>query len=402
MQITLRHYFYLLVAFALTAPAAAAWQMGMQDPASAMAAEQQWLNAFMLWIIVAIGAVVFGVMFYAIFKHRKSVGHKAAHFHENTLVEVIWTTVPMLIIIGMALPATKAIIDYKDTSAPDMTIKATGYQWKWSYDYLDHDIFFYSQLTTAPEEIGGKYYNATGDANPQSENYLLEVDNQLVIPVGKKIRLLLTAADVIHAWWVPQLGVKQDAIPGMVRDAWFQADRPGVFRGQCAELCGKNHGFMPIVVRAVSAEDYAAWVKEQGGTIGDDTALPLRVGDVDADTAAVAATDDTPSAPAVWDMDTAMQQGETAYQTYCAACHQANGEGLPPAFPALKGAAVAIDADKLAEHLSVVINGKAGTAMAAFNYLSDADLAAIITFERNAWGNNTGDLVSPEDVNAAR
>ena len=403
MQITLRHYFYLLVAFALTAPAAAAWQMGMQDPASAMAAEQQWLNAFMLWIIVAIGAVVFGVMFYAIFKHRKSVGHKAAHFHENTLVEVIWTTVPMLIIIGMALPATKAIIDYKDTSAPDMTIKATGYQWKWSYDYLDHDIFFYSQLTTAPEEIGGKYYNATGDANPQSENYLLEVDNQLVIPVGKKIRLLLTAADVIHAWWVPQLGVKQDAIPGMVRDAWFQADRPGVFRGQCAELCGKNHGFMPIVVRAVSAEDYAAWVKEQGGTIGDDTALPLRVGDVAADTAAdVAAADNTPSAPAVWDMDTAMQQGETAYQTYCAACHQANGEGLPPAFPALKGAAVAIDADKLAEHLSVVINGKAGTAMAAFNYLSDADLAAIITFERNAWGNNTGDLVSPEDVNAAR
>ena len=402
MQITLRHYFYLLVAFMLTAPAAAAWQMGMQDPASAMAAEQQWLNAFMLWIIVAIGAVVFGVMFYAIFKHRKSVGHKAAHFHENTLVEVIWTTVPMLIIIGMALPATKAIIDYKDTSAPDMTIKATGYQWKWSYDYLDHDIFFYSQLTTAPEEIGGKYYNATGDANPQSENYLLEVDNQLVIPVGKKVRLLLTAADVIHAWWVPQLGVKQDAIPGMVRDAWFQADRPGVFRGQCAELCGKNHGFMPIVVRAVSVEDYAAWVKEQGGTIGDDTALPLRVGDAAADTAAVAAADDTPAAPAVWDMDTAMQQGETAYQTYCAACHQANGEGLPPAFPALKGAAVAIDADKLAEHLSVVINGKAGTAMAAFNYLSDADLAAIITFERNAWGNNTGDLVSPEDVNAAR
>ena len=378
----------------LVGPALAAWEIGMQEPANDIAAAQQWLNVFMLWIIGIIGLGVFGVMFYSIFKHRKDAGYKAANFHENTTVEILWTTVPMIIIVGMAFPATQVILDYKDTSTPDMTIKVTGYQWKWSYDYLDDGVFFYSQLSTPPEEIGGKYYNASGDAAPASENYLLEVDNEMVVPVGKKIRLLLTAADVIHAWWVPQLGVKQDAIPGVVRDAWFRADRPGVFRGQCAELCGKNHGFMPIVVRAVAANEYAQWVVDSGGAVGGNIAQaeePLRVGQ------AQAAAAELP--PAEWTMDAAMELGEKTYVTYCAACHQAGGEGLAPAFPALKDSPVLKDRSG---HINIVLQGKAGTAMASFSYLSDADLAAVITYERNAWGNNTGDLLTPEDIKAAR
>ena len=379
--------------FALTAPALGAWETGMQEPANEIAEAQRWLNAFMLWIITIIGAGVFGVMFYAIIRHRKDAGHKAAHFHENTTVEIIWTAVPMLIIIGMALPATKVILDYKDTSAPDMTVKVTGYQWKWSYDYLDDNVFFYSQLSTPPEEIGGKYYDAEGEANPSSENYLLEVDREMVVPVGKKIRLLLTSADVIHAWWVPQLGVKQDAIPGLVRDAWFRADRPGVFRGQCAELCGKNHGFMPIVVRALSQDDYAQWVAENADAVADSAAAdePVRAGQ--------AVVESAPP-PAEWSLETAMEIGEKAYNANCAACHQANGEGLPPAFPALKGAP-SVGGD-VAEHINIVLKGKPGTAMAAFGYLSDADIAAIITYERNAWGDDVGSLVAPDDIAAAR
>lgn len=383
---------FMLIVMIAAVPALAAWETGMQEPASSIAADQQWLNVFMLWIITIIGVIVFGAMFYAIFKHRKDKGYKAAHFHENTAVEILWTTIPMLIIVGMAWPATRVILDYKDTDSPDITVKVTGYQWKWSYDYLEEGVSFYSQLSTAPEEIGGKYYGSNTPANPQSENYLLEVDNEMVVPVGKRIRLLLTAADVIHAWWVPQLGVKQDTIPGVVRDAWFQADRPGVFRGQCAELCGKNHAFMPIVVRAVSEEDYIAWIEEQGGVVSAADDQPLRIGQT------------TPSAkkeekPVEWNMEVAMKRGETAYKTYCAACHQANGEGLG-AFPALKNSAIATG--DIAAHMKIVIKGKAGTAMAAFNYLSDEDLAAVITYERNAWGNDTGDLLTPEKIKESR
>ena len=260
---------------ALPAPARAAWQTGMQEPASKIAEAQRDLNIFMMWIIVVIGALVFGAMFYAILRHRKSVGHQAAQFHENTLVEILWTAVPMLIIIGMALPATGVILDYKNTSEPDITVKVTGYQWKWSYDYLNEGVSFYSQMSTPPEAIGARFYRGEeGEAEQRGENYLLEVDNEMVVPVGKKVRLLLTAADVIHAWWVPQLGVKQDAIPGVVRDAWFRADRPGIFRGQCAELCGKNHGFMPIVVRAVPEEEYNEWLAKRGGSAGQIAEAP--------------------------------------------------------------------------------------------------------------------------------
>ena len=395
----LRRGVAIVIGAMLAAAAPAAWQTGMQEPASAIAREQQWLNLFMLGIITAIGIAVFGAMFYAVFKHRKDKGHKAANFHENTLVEIIWTTVPMIIIVLMALPATKVILAYKDTSAPDITIKVTGYQWKWSYDYLDEGVFFYSQLSTPPEQIGGKYYATDAAATAKNENYLLEVDNEMVVPVGKKIRLLLTAADVIHAWWVPQLGVKQDAVPGFVRDAWFRADRPGIYRGQCAELCGKNHGFMPIVVRAVSENDYADWLAQQSANVyadtGDiDSGKPLRVG-------AAAAASESAAAVEEWTMESAMALGEQQYGKFCAACHQPNGEGLPPAFPALKGG-ISADKGKLDEHLAIVLNGTSGTAMASFSYLSDADIAAIITYERNAWGHNTGQLLTPEAVKAAR
>lgn len=388
----------VLLAAAACAPALAAWETGMQEPANEIAEAQRWLNTFMLAVICAIGAIVFGAMFYSIVKHRKSSGRQAANFHENTAVEIAWTAVPMLIIILMAFPATSVIIDYKDTSAPDMTVKVTGYQWKWSYDYLDNGVFFYSQLSTPPEEIGGLYYDTDSPAAPSSENYLLEVDNEMVVPVGKKVRLLLTAADVIHAWWVPQLGVKQDAIPGLVRDAWFRADRPGVFRGQCAELCGKNHGFMPIVVRAVPEEEYLAWVAEQGGETSPSASQPVRAADA-AGAAATAAAEPAPP-PEEWNMETAMTRGESVYAAHCAACHQANGEGLPPAFPGLKGSKIVLE--DMAAHIDVILRGQAGTAMAAFNYLSDADIAAVVTYERNAWGHDTGDLASPADIAAAR
>lgn len=381
----------------------AAWQLDFPPAASDMAAIQRDLNVFMMWIVTFIGIGVFGVMFYSILYHRKSKNYKAANFHENTLVEIIWTAVPILIIIAMAFPATSAILKYKDVSAPDISIKVTGYQWKWSYDYLQEGVSFYSQLSTPPEEIGGRYYgDYSQSANPQSDNYLLEVDNEVVVPVDKKVRLLFTAADVIHAWWVPQLGVKQDVVPGVVRDAWFTANREGVYRGQCAELCGKNHGFMPIVVRAVSQEDYEAWVLANGGQLAQaDTTAPATQPTFASEAAAVAVAQASDTAAAgEWTMETAMAQGEAAYATYCGACHQANGEGLPPAFPGLKGAAL-VTGD-INGHIDIVLNGKVGTAMAAFNYLSDADLAAIITYERNAWGNDTGDLVTPEDIANSR
>ena len=391
--------------------ARAAWETGMPEPATAMAAAQRDLNILMMWIIVVIGVGVFGAMFYAIVKHRKSAGHEAAQFHENTLAEILWTAAPMVIIVLMALPATAVILDYKNTSEPDMTVKVTGYQWKWSYDYLDEGVFFYSQLSTPPEQIGGRFYRGaeTDAAREENANYLLEVDNEMVVPVGRKVRLLFTAADVIHAWWVPQLGVKQDAIPGMVRDGWFRAERTGIFRGQCAELCGKNHGFMPIVVRVVEEDEYASWLQTRGGKTAAEReaeAVPAYAGDVVATGTAEgsdAGSEDGSGGVGVgeWTMEVAMERGKSAYATHCAACHQLNGAGLPPTFPALAGTEMSTTGP-VSEHLEIVLKGKAGTAMAAFGYLSDADIAAIVTYERNAWGNDTGDLVTPEDVQGGR
>jgi cytochrome c oxidase subunit II len=351
--------------------AAAEYGLNLTPGVTSIAQEAYSLHMLILWICVAIGVVVFGAMFYSIIYHRKSKGAVAAQFHESTAVEIAWTIVPFLILIGMAIPATKALIAMEDTSNSDLSIKVTGYQWKWQYEYLDEEVSFFSTLSTPKEEIFNK-----AEKNPA---YLLEVDNPVVVPVGKKVRLLITANDVIHAWWVPELGMKKDAIPGFVNEMWFNIDRPGTYRGQCAELCGKDHGFMPIVVVAKEQADYEKWVAEQKQS------------------AAAAAADSDRE----FSMDELMARGEKVYAGNCAACHQANGEGIPGAFPALKGGA--ITTGPVAGHIDIVLNGKGGTTMAAFaGQLNDADLAAVITYERNAWGNGTGDIVQPADVKAAR
>jgi cytochrome c oxidase subunit 2 len=358
-------------ALAFSQSALAEYAYNLQIPASKVAQDVFDLHNLIMLVCLGIFIVVFGAMFYSLLKHRKSVGHKAAHFHENTTVEVIWTVIPFAILMGMAYPAAKVVIDMKDTSNPDMTIKITGYQWKWGYDYLNDGVSFYSTLATPREQIEGKA--------EKGEHYLLEVDEPMVVPVGKRVRLLITANDVLHAWWVPALGAKQDAIPGFIRDSWFTADKIGTYRGQCVELCGKDHGFMPIVVEVVSEADYAAWVAKKKGT------------------AAVAASDNTRT----FEMSELVTRGEQVYQANCAACHQANGMGMAGVFPAISGSPVATG--PIAAHIDIVMNGKAGTAMAAFaGQLSDADIAAVVTYQRNAWDNKTGDQVQPADIAAAR
>ncbi|MEE8254170.1 MAG: cytochrome c oxidase subunit II [Nitrosomonadaceae bacterium] len=353
--------------------AAGAYQLNLPAPQSGIAAEMYDLHTMLLWICLVIFIAVFGVMLYSVIKHRKSSGYKAATFHHSTKAEVIWTIIPFLILIGMGYPATQTIIDMKDTSDPDITIKATGYQWQWGYDYLKGEgegISFYSKMSTPREQIRNEA--------PKGENYLLEVDNNMVVPVGKKIRMLLTAGDVIHAWSVQELGVKQDAVPGFIRDAWFRADRPGIFRGSCSELCGKEHAFMPIVVEAVEPEKYAKWVSARKGK------------------AAAAVVD----VNKVFTMDELKAQGEKVYAGTCLACHQANGKGIPGTFPELDGSK--ITNGPKAEHIKIVMNGKAGTAMVAFKHMSDVDIAAVITYVRNAWGNTTGDVIQPSEINEFR
>jgi cytochrome c oxidase subunit 2 len=361
-----------LVAMAgwLASGAALANRYNLQEPQSIIAREIYDLHTLIMWIIVVIFIVVFGAMTWAIIRHRKSVGHKAEQFHENLAVEVVWTVIPFFILIGMAYPATKTVIAMKDTSSPDITIKATGYQWKWSYDYLQEGISFYSALATPREQIEGKA--------PKGEHYLVEVDNPVVVPVGKKVRIITTANDVIHSWWVPALGIKQDAIPGFVRDTWFKADRPGTYRGQCAELCGKDHGFMPIVVEAVTPEQYAAWVAGQKKQM------------------AAAAVDPAKQ----WTLDELKAHGAKIYASNCVACHQQTGMGVPGTFPALSGSKV-VNGPKDAQ-LQVVLNGRPGTAMAPFKHLPDADIAAVVTYTRNNWSNKVGDAVAPAEVKALR
>lgn len=351
--------------------ALAEYALNLQVPASQVAQDVFQLHNLIMLVCLGIFVVVFGAMFYSLLKHRKSIGHQAAHFHENTTVEIIWTVIPFFILMGMAYPAAKVVINMKDTSSPDMTVKITGYQWKWGYDYLNDGVSFYSNLSTPRDQITGKA--------AKGEHYLLEVDEPMVVPVGKRVRLLITANDVIHSWWVPALGAKQDAIPGFIRDSWFKADKIGTYRGQCVELCGKDHGFMPIVVEVVSEEDYKAWVEKKKGA------------------AAVAAADGTK----VFEMNDLLTRGETVYQGNCAACHQADGMGLPGVFPAINGSKVANG--PIADHINVVMNGRPGTAMTAYaGQLSDADIAAVVTYQRNAWGNKMGDLVQPAEITAAR
>lgn len=354
--------------------ASATYQWNMQTPASKGAQGIYDLHMLMMGIILVIFVAVFAVMFYSVFAHRKSKGHQAAQFHENTTVEIIWTVVPFLILILMAWPATKTLLSLRDTSAADITIKVTGYQWKWGYDYLRGEgegISFLSALTTPQEQIQGKA--------SKGENYLLEVDKPVVVPVGKKVRILATSSDVIHSWWVPALGVKQDAMPGIIRDTWFKAERVGTFRGQCAELCGKDHGFMPVVVNVVSAEKYSAWVQEQ-----------KKIMDAQAD-----------DPNKTWTLEDLKVRGAKVYAANCLACHQGNGQGVKGAFPALDGSKM-VNGPK-DDQIQLVLNGKQGTAMAAFGkQLSDTDLAAVITYTRNNWGNKTGEAIQPAEIKSQR
>jgi cytochrome c oxidase subunit 2 len=334
------------------------------------------LHMLAMYICVAIGVVVFGAMFWSMVFHRKSKGAKSADFHESTKVEILWTAIPIVILIAMAVPATKTLIDMENNADSDVTIQITGSQWKWHYKYFDQDIEFYSVLSTPREQ----YENQQGSTAVKGENYLLEVDKHLVIPINKKVRFLITSDDVIHAWWVPAFAVKQDANPGFINEAWTKVDKPGIYRGQCAELCGKDHGFMPIVVEVKTEADYALWLDEQR------------------EINAQAATAEKASLTASASMDELMTLGETTYVAYCAACHQVSGVGLPPAFPALKGSAVATTGS-IAKHIDIVLNGKAGTGMQAYGkQLSMKQIAAVVTYERNAWGNNTGDTVQAADV----
>jgi cytochrome c oxidase subunit 2 len=352
----------------------AAWELNLQEPVTAVARRVYELHTLLLWVIVVIFVGVFAVVAYSLVYHRKSKGHKAASFHDNTTVELAWTIVPALILVAIAFPATSALVDMRDTSEPDLTVKVTGYQWKWGYEYLTGDaagVKYMSVLSTPREQIENKA--------PKGEHYLLEVDRPLVVPVGKKVRILTTANDVIHNWAVPAFAIKTDAVPGFLRDTWFRAEKEGTYRGQCSELCGKDHGFMPVVVEVVSEEKYAAWVGEQKQQL--------------------AAVAEDPNK--VWALDEQLALGEKVYTTNCAACHQANGAGLPPAFPALDGSKIATGPREA--HIEMVLTGKAGTAMAAFGeQLSDTDIAAVVAYERNAWNNKLGEVIQPAEVKALR
>ena len=361
----------------------AEYGLNMTKGVTEISGDIYWLHMMVFWVCVAIAVVVFGAMFYSMFAHRKSKGAVAAQFHESTKAELVWTIVPMIILIAMAVPASKTLIDLEDTTKAEMTVKITGHQWKWQYDYPEEGISFISNLAkTSKDSVAADIKNLntdnykTGSADV-GENYLLEVDNHLVLPSGTPIRFLITSNDVIHNWWVPAFGVKQDANPGFINDAWAEipVGKEATYRGQCAELCGKDHGFMPIVVEVVSKANYAKWVAEK-----------------QAESAAAVA-----SATKTWSKADLMAKGKTVYDTNCAGCHGATGAGIPGLFPAMKGSPVANG--PAADHMNIVINGKGG--MPQFKMLDDNDLAAVITYERNAFG-NTGSVVQPSDVTSAR
>lgn len=369
----------------LSGVVSADYDLNMRQGVTDLSQEIFGLHMMVLWLCVVIGVVVFGLMIYSLFAHRKSVNPTPATFHESTSVEIAWTLVPLLILIAIAVPATKTLIKLEDASDADVHIKVTGYQWKWHYDYIDEDVSFFSQMSEESEK--GRQLGAPAETRtsiPMGENgkdkYLLDVDNPIVIPVGKKVAFLVTSNDVIHAWWSPDLGVKQDAVPGYINDTWAIANEPGVYRGQCAELCGKDHGFMPIVVIAKPENEYNEWIASKK-----------------AEAVAAAANSNK-----TFTKDELMASGEALYAKNCGSCHGAQGESVVPIFPSLKGSAIATG--PVADHIDIVVNGsKKNPAMAAYGpQLSNADLAAIITFERNAWGNDVGDVVQPSDIAAAK
>jgi cytochrome c oxidase subunit 2 len=368
----------VLVSLVFINPAWAEMRLNLTEGATAVSKEVYDLHMLVLYICTAIGVVVFGAMFWSIAFHRKSKGAKPADFHESTKVEILWTTIPIVILIGMAVPATHTLIAMEDNTNSDVTIQITGSQWKWHYKYFDQEIEYYSVLSTPREQ----YQNQQETTAEKGINYLLEVDKPLVIPANKKVRFLITSDDVIHSWWVPAFAVKQDANPGFINEAWTNVDEPGIYRGQCAELCGKDHGFMPIVVEVKSVADYETWLGEQKQLI------------VQAAEAEKASLSDS------MNMAELMQLGETTYLAHCAACHQPSGLGLAPVFPALKGSPMATTGS-ITDHIDIVVNGKAGTAMQSYRkQLSLKEIAAVVTYERNAWGNDTGELVQSADVKA--
>lgn len=331
------------------------------------------LHMIIFYICCVIGLIVFGLMFWSMFRHRKSKGRTPATFHENVKVEIAWTIVPFLILVGMAIPATSTLIAMEDTSESDVTVLVTGSQWKWHYKYFDHEVEYFSLLATRPDQINNKL--------PKGDNYLLEVDRPLVIPTGKKVRFLVTSDDVIHSWWVPAFAVKKDANPGFINEAWTKVDEPGIYRGQCAELCGKDHGYMPIVVIAKEPAEFDAWITEQETLQREKREEEQRLLALSMSEAEL------------------MELGERIYLGNCAACHQPNGQGIPGVFPSLVGTNMVMN--DAAGHIDIVLYGKQGTSMQAFgNMLSLREIAAVVTYERNAWGNNTGDLIQAADVNA--
>ncbi|WP_158772350.1 cytochrome c oxidase subunit II [Paraglaciecola sp. L1A13] len=350
------------------------YQLNMRKGVTDISADVYDLHMLMFIICVVIAVGVFGAMFYSILFHRKSRGAKPANFHESVKVEIAWTVIPFVILIVMAVPAAKTLIAMEDASEPDITVLVTGSQWKWHYKYMDNDVEFYSRLATQAGEISGKL--------DKGVNYLLEVDQPLVIPTDKRVRFLITSDDVIHSWWVPDFAIKQDANPGFINDAWTKVNEPGIYRGQCAELCGKDHGFMPVVVIAKEPAEYDKWIGERQAIQEKAKAEEQRLLAMN------------------MSKDELMSNGQKIYTANCAACHMPNGEGLPGVFPALKGSNIALN--DMAAHIDIVLNGKSGTAMAAFaKQLSMSELAAVITFERNAWGNDTDELVQAKDINAA-
>jgi cytochrome c oxidase subunit 2 len=361
-------------AVAQTLTAAERSNLNLRPGATDISMQVYDLHMLMFWICVIIGALVFSVMFYSMVMHRKSKGAKAANFHDNVKVEIIWTVIPFIILIGMAWPAATTLIAMEDTSEAEVTILVTGSQWKWHYKYQDNpDVEFFSLMATQQEQINNKF--------AKGENYLLEVDRPLVIPTGKKVRFLVTSDDVIHSFWVPDFAVKKDANPGFINEAWTNVNEPGVYRGQCAELCGKDHGFMPIVVIAKEPAEYDAWLQQQ-------------------ELAAQRAKEEELRLLAMnMSMEELMAQGKKVYDTACVACHQPNGGGLPPMFPALVGSKIALEKQYIPDHIDIIINGK--NTMPAFGrQLTMSEIAAVVTYERNAWGNNTGDLIQAKDVNA--
>lgn len=376
----LKNIFIFFITVFLTSPVLGAgashpdaYQLNLRKGVTDISNQVYDLHMTIMMICVVIGVLVFGVMLYSLIFHRKSRGVKPADFHESVKVEIAWTVVPFVILMVMAVPAARTLIAMEDTSEADVSIIVTGSQWKWHYKYMDNDVEYYSLLATQPEQIANKF--------EKGDNYLLEVDRPLVIPTGKKVRFLITSDDVIHSWWVPDFAVKKDANPGFINEAWTKVNAPGVYRGQCAELCGKDHGFMPVVVIAKEPAEYAAWIQEQENI------------------ARMAREEEQRLLAMNMDMDELMTVGEKVYQTACAACHMPNGEGLPGVFPALKGSDIALN-DK-PKHIDYVVNGVPGTGMPAFaKQLSMKEIAAVVTYERNAWGNNTGETVQAKDVNA--